>query len=207
VIQTDAATNPGNSGGPLLNAKGEAIGVIGFKLRNAENLNFAIPISYVRQLLAKPATTPISLSALSRRADEHGESPKPAQEEFPRLWKSATTGVRLILRYDGEHLFAEGVVTPEQRQAGWYFNSTLTRVGSEFKGLWRSNAVCQSWSSLWLRWDTKQCYFEDPLEISFVSPSRIEGKAYFVPFKNSGKCSCDRDTKKATWKSFTWIPE
>ena len=51
ILQTDAAVNPGNSGGPLVNNKGQAIGVISFKLRSSENLNFAIPINYVRGLL------------------------------------------------------------------------------------------------------------------------------------------------------------
>lgn len=52
ILQTDAAVNPGNSGGPLLNNRGQAIGVVSFKLRSAENLNFAIPINYVRGMLA-----------------------------------------------------------------------------------------------------------------------------------------------------------
>lgn len=51
VLQTDAAVNPGNSGGPLVNNKGQVIGVVSFKLRSAEGLNFAIPINYVRGLL------------------------------------------------------------------------------------------------------------------------------------------------------------
>ena len=51
VLQTDAAVNPGNSGGPLVNNKGQAIGVVSFKMRFAEGLNFAIPINYVRELL------------------------------------------------------------------------------------------------------------------------------------------------------------
>jgi hypothetical protein len=51
VLQTDAAVNPGNSGGPLVNAKGQAIGVVSFKLRSTEGLNFAVPINYVRGLL------------------------------------------------------------------------------------------------------------------------------------------------------------
>lgn len=48
VIQTSAAASPGSSGGPLLNRRGEAIGVMSFKMVNGENLNFAIPINYVR---------------------------------------------------------------------------------------------------------------------------------------------------------------
>lgn len=52
VLQTDAAVNPGNSGGPLVNNKGQVIGVVSFKLRSAEGLNFAFPINYVRGMLS-----------------------------------------------------------------------------------------------------------------------------------------------------------
>ena len=51
VLQTDAAVNPGNSGGPLINKKGQAIGVVSFKMRSAEGLNFAVPINYVLALI------------------------------------------------------------------------------------------------------------------------------------------------------------
>ena len=51
VLRTDASVNPGNSGGPLVNNKGQVIGVVSFKFRSAEGLNFAIPINYVRGLL------------------------------------------------------------------------------------------------------------------------------------------------------------
>lgn len=48
VIQTNTAVNPGNSGGPLFNANGEAIGVISMKLveNSIEGMGFAIPIDY-----------------------------------------------------------------------------------------------------------------------------------------------------------------
>ncbi|MCB0272829.1 MAG: trypsin-like peptidase domain-containing protein [Bdellovibrionales bacterium] len=46
-IQADVAMNPGNSGGPMINASGEVIGINNFILRETEGLNFAIPVNYL----------------------------------------------------------------------------------------------------------------------------------------------------------------
>ncbi|MCK5150050.1 trypsin-like peptidase domain-containing protein [Candidatus Pacearchaeota archaeon] len=48
-IQTDAALNPGNSGGPLINKQGEVIGINNFKIGSGESLGFALESNYVKE--------------------------------------------------------------------------------------------------------------------------------------------------------------
>ena len=60
-IQMTAPISPGSSGGPVLNRKGEVIGVSYMIVEGGQNLNFAIPSLYLKSLLALSGTvTPLS---------------------------------------------------------------------------------------------------------------------------------------------------
>lgn len=77
LVQITSPISHGSSGGPILNINGEVIGVAVGMLENGENLNFAVPVKYVRALMQEksPASTATSLdcsqgvAALNELAD------------------------------------------------------------------------------------------------------------------------------------------
>lgn len=92
-LQTDAAINPGNSGGPLFDLTGTVIGVtsLGARADLADNLGFAIPITYVKDFLRNreafsydkenPNTGFRYLDPPRRRRSESPPWPEPARKD------------------------------------------------------------------------------------------------------------------------------
>ena len=51
LVQSDAAANPGNSGGPMLDRNGRVVGILTAGMRGQEGLNFAVSIDHARDIL------------------------------------------------------------------------------------------------------------------------------------------------------------
>jgi len=66
LVQVDVPVQPGNSGGPLLNGKGEVVGVINARLiGDYQNVSYAVKADYLRPLLAHASVSPASPSLSS----------------------------------------------------------------------------------------------------------------------------------------------
>jgi hypothetical protein len=90
VIQTDAAVNFGNSGGPLINTSGEVVGIntLSVKKYIAEGLNFALSINDIKQFVnqQQPGDTQQAQQVIERRtARAVQEIREPEQEERRRM--------------------------------------------------------------------------------------------------------------------------
>lgn len=52
LLQITAPISPGSSGGPVMNSRGEVIGIATMGVRGGQNLNYAVPSRYIRPLLS-----------------------------------------------------------------------------------------------------------------------------------------------------------
>lgn len=129
LVQTDTAISPGYSGGPLVDERGEAIGVISFKLvtEGAEGVGFAIPATVVPERLA--------LELGTSSDDPLALPPAPAL---------AATGP---IRADLDDPSRIGELTPDLREQ--LTRTSSTRIGAGVALLAGGAALAGGASALW----------------------------------------------------------
>lgn len=203
VLQTDAAANPGNSGGPMVDSAGTVIGVVTFKPMLSEGVAFAVPINYVKGF--GPVES-LSLTELAARLnDEAGAARVKPRTTFPKRWTSLTAGSKWVVRLDGERVYVEREIPIEERGRGEFRSIDVAKNATGlYEGTARIGLACVEGV---IEQRVKLCQFEDPVALSLVTPTRIEGKS-LVPASgaklNCGKCTW---SKPLVPTPFIWIPE
>lgn len=98
VIQIDVAVNPGNSGGPLVNEKGEVVGVVFAGISGFQGVNFAIPgetVKKVLPLLKDSGKLTVPWIGAGLIEDLHGLEVSYVLPESPADWAGLKVGDRL----------------------------------------------------------------------------------------------------------------
>lgn len=90
LLQISAPIAAGSSGGPLFNERGEVIGVATAFVTQGQNLNFGIPVRYLKRMLE--TTAPLSLEELAKRLN------LPASSNLPRVERSVPQHEASLLR-------------------------------------------------------------------------------------------------------------
>ena len=209
VLQTDASVNPGNSGGPLVNRQAEVIGIVTFKIRGGENLNFAIPINYLRGLVDSSPGTAMSLEDVRVKLSGSGADVFKS-DSFPTRWRSLLTGTTKIIRRDGDMIYVETLLPEAQKNAGCFSLAELQKKGDVFSGKNRYSCVCQYTKGLgvYARTLTNRASDENAEEITKLGPTRIEGRSMVRPKETKFDCKKGEFSKPPSeWQNFTWIPE
>jgi len=134
LIQIDAALNPGNSGGPVLNLRGEVVGVAVAKLREAVGINFAVPIDRLKPLLRTLIGQPVAQAPARPLPAPPAPMPTsaPARPSPPQLGPPSLFGRgNLNIYQDGRKvaLNVEIAKTPEARAQGLMFRKSLPENG------------------------------------------------------------------------------
>src|SRR4030042_5811718 len=84
LIQITAPVSIGSSGSPVFNLKGEAIGIATFLIEGGQNLNFAIPVKYVANLLNESKKPKKKIKPALEPAPE-APAPAPSREPVDEL--------------------------------------------------------------------------------------------------------------------------
>ena len=137
VLQTTAAASPGSSGGAILNANGELIAILSFKIVGGENLNFGIPVNYARGMLDTHESFPLSelanhIDAGSVKLVSQLAEAKPT--DISGEWKSLTSGGRFKVRLDGAHMYVERLLPEAERTTGSFQMCDLKREDGRYHG-------------------------------------------------------------------------
>ena len=176
LVQSDAAANPGNSGGPMLDRNGRVVGILTAGYKGQQGLNFAVSIDHARDILEGRQTNlgsaqtglsniepmrPGGASSESERRQQQGEqeftvrvdSAAQAADQLDEYWKRFRSDCyKSPLRgsYDREWfaVFAPGAI-PGDAAAGCadYYKSMTTEM-NKFRDYMRQTVQAARRASL-----------------------------------------------------------
>ncbi|MBL0919215.1 MAG: trypsin-like peptidase domain-containing protein [Hydrogenophaga sp.] len=120
AIQITVPLSPGSSGGGLFDAQGRLIGITTFGLRDAQNLNFALPAAWIAEVPARAQAALAARSAAMAAADAARAAPPTGDRVFEYRLTDRQTGTSqmVLLRADPAARQGDGPVPITQPLGG-----------------------------------------------------------------------------------------
>ena len=113
-------------------------------------------------------------------------------------WKSMTTGSIRMLRFEGEYIYGETVLSEAAAKAGAFSLMDVKKDGDKYVGKMNARMVTQDGG--------KSCPITSPIELTLVTPERIEGRSLAPPLNAKIDWNSCTFSPPAEWQTFTWIP-
>ncbi len=118
---------------------------------------------------------------------------------FSGRWKSMTTGSVRTLRFEGEYIYGKVVLPDGAVKAGMFFLMEVKKDGNKYIGKMNGRVL----SAL----GGKSCSVTEPIELTLVTPERIEGRVFNPPQDAKIDWNACTYSPPADWQTFTWIHE
>jgi S1-C subfamily serine protease len=99
LMQISVPISPGSSGGPVFNMAGQVIGVVVSQVKEAQNLNFAVPIAYARPLI-ESKNTPLTVAEFTKKVG--GGAPATANTSSRTQRPAETVGAWTVAHDHGD---------------------------------------------------------------------------------------------------------
>ena len=116
----------------------------------------------------------------------------------PSRWKSMTSGTVRTLRFEGEYIYGEAVLTEAAAKAGAFGLMDVKKDGDKYFGKVNRHIVSQD--------GDRSCSVSSPIELTLVSPERIEGRIFTPPSNSKTDWTSCTFSPAADWQAITWIP-
>jgi Trypsin-like peptidase domain len=209
LIQTTAPISHGSSGGPLLNLRGQVIGVTTLQMEGGQNLNFAVPSKFIRPLLLSEKVTPFAPTPAPESPQASGaKNARPKVDDdfsdLPEFWTEALGKSEYRVRILGEHIYIKS--TFMENSPGIITDRSLNCDGKRQVDMWIGTCSL-NFTEPWMYQSLPtSCSLSLTFRIDSLSKQRIDGRVQNWEFGQDVKIGDCPKTKNEYYK-LTLIPQ
>jgi hypothetical protein len=161
-----------------------------------------VKFDVVQQTAVRAGAGPVEASAPQPVPEALASIEAPKSEtksaDFPDRWKSMTSGTVRTLRFEGDYIYGETVLTEAAAKAGVFFLMDVKKDGDKYVGKTNARVLKAA--------DGPACSVAEPIELTLVTPERIEGRAFAPPVNAKIDWNSCTYSPPSDWQAFTWIP-